>query len=798
MNDFSKLPQRLKEHPEWCLWRYEKDKNGRDTKVPYSIKDQRAKPDKPETFSGFNACLVMLNMAARRYNGLGLRVSHGLACVDLDDCILEDGSLTSVAAEVFRILNSRTELSPSGRGLHIWIIVEEGFQYDRENYKIVNRVEGQKLEVYVSGATNHFMTVTGELYKGSPTSTVEPRQKELLQVLDKFMEMYPAELPAAGQIFPNPGLSDSEVLRIMDHARNREKTSKLRRGEWEGDYESQSDADGAMVTHFLFYTGTDEAGLEQTDRLFRGTALMRSKWDRRLKPGYTYGSWTIKTAAAKLPNVYKPRATVFPSDRTDVGQAKVFSDLYKEELCFSKATGWMRYKGGKWSENDLDAQILSQELTDMQMEEAKKDLDKATLAMEEAAENDDEDSLKEAKTKQSAANKALKYAMGRRKAGAIQSCLAMAESMLQIDPGRQLDRDPYLLNTPAGSVDLHSGEMREHRPEDYCTKMTAVAPDQKNRDLFLDFLARITNGDQELAEYLHQVAGMILVGEVKQENLIIATGEGGCGKSTYFNLLYKVLGDYALRITADNLTIGTKNSTKGPEIVQMRGKRFVLSGELEEGQRLSVATMKQICSTDSITARALYKMSVTFDPQHTLCLYTNYLPKVGSIDSGTWDRVVVIPFTNRIRGTADDIKNYADILFHSAGGAVLSWMIEGAVQYIRSEYKLALPECVKEATKEYRQEYNWVENFTHDYCEVDPSYRENVDELYQEYSNWCCQTGEYKRNRTDFKTGMIRAGFIWHRVTRGYHCIGLKLAEKKALTSNTVPDVSEFDDDEKK
>lgn len=74
----------------------------------------------------------------------------------------------------------------------------------------------------------------------------------------------------------------------------------------------------------------------------------------------------------------------------------------------------------------------------------------------------------------------------------------------------------------------------------------------------------------------------------------------------------------------------------------------------------------------------------SYVPTHTLVLYTNHLPRVGAIDQGTWRRLIVIPFNAKIEGKAD-IKNYSDFLFKTAGGAVLSWIIEGAKRVIASD-----------------------------------------------------------------------------------------------------------------
>ena len=139
----------------------------------------------------------------------------------------------------------------------------------------------------------------------------------------------------------------------------------------------------------------------------------------------------------------------------------------------------------------------------------------------------------------------------------------------------------------------------------------------------------------------------------------------------------------------------------------MKGKRLLIAAELEEGMRLSTATVKQLCSTDPIKGEKKYKEPFDFTPSHTLVLYTNHLPKVGAMDRGIWRRLIVIPFNALISG-AGDIKNYAGHLQKHAGQYVLQWIIEGAQNAIVENYHLKRPKCVEDAINRYRSDSDWL------------------------------------------------------------------------------------------
>ena len=155
-------------------------------------------------------------------------------------------------------------------------------------------------------------------------------------------------------------------------------------------------------------------------------------------------------------------------------------------------------------------------------------------------------------------------------------------------------------------------------------------------------------------------------------------------------------------------------------------------------------------------------------------LYTNHLPKVGASDEGTWRRLIVIPFNATIKGKAD-IKNYSDYLYNNAGGAVLSWIIEGAQKAIDCDFHLALPKCVQDAIGQYRESSDWLSIFIEECCEVDPSYTQKSGEFYQEYRAFCLRTGEFARSTSDFYNALELAGYRKNRTNKGIIVAGIKL-----------------------
>ena len=136
---------------------------------------------------------------------------------------------------------------------------------------------------------------------------------------------------------------------------------------------------------------------------------------------------------------------------------------------------------------------------------------------------------------------------------------------------------------------------------DLLTKQTAVGPSDEGVQIWADALDVFFQGDPELIGYVQRIVGLAAIGQVFVEALVIAYGDGRNGKSTFWNTIARVLGTYSGTISADALTVGVRRNVK-PEHAEARGKRLLIAAETEEGMRLSTSNVKQLASTDQISA----------------------------------------------------------------------------------------------------------------------------------------------------------------------------------------------------
>lgn len=476
-----------------------------------------------------------------------------------------------------------------------------------------------------------------------------------------------------------------------------------------------------------------------------------------------------------------------PDDFSDIGEARTFAAVYGGEVCYTEATGFLRNNEIYWMESRQRPIAAMMEHTDAQLEEAGNLIEAAFVKLESlgisrgAAMAGGKKLLESMTSEQVEAYNAYlsaknyyAFVMKCRNMKNLKPAMEAAMPLLEKQPD-ELDSNPFLLNTPSCTYNLTEGlnGTQAHNPEDYITKVTTVSPDNTGADIWQDTLNLIFCGDQDLIDYVQRIVGMAVIGKVYIEALIIAYGEGRNGKSTFWNAVARVLGSYAGNMSADALTVGCKRNVK-PEMAELKGKRLIIAAELEEGMRLNTSVIKQLCSTDAVYAEKKYKAPFSFIPSHTLVLYTNHLPKVGASDAGTWRRLIVIPFDAKIEGRAD-IKNFADHLVDHAGGAILSWIIEGSRKVIADGFNIKPPKVVRDAVAAYREDNDWLGKFLEESCIIDAAYQEKSGDLYKAYRTYCINMHEYTRSTGDFYAALEQAGYHKKKTTHGTIVYGLML-----------------------
>ncbi len=282
------IPAELKQIIAWVVWRYELSKDEKWTKVPYQLDGQtRASSTDPGTWGTFPEALKRYTDGGVDGVGIVLTKELGIVGIDLDHC-RDGGTITPEALQIIEEVNGYSEVSPSGTGIRI--LVEATLPPGR-------RKKGD-IEMYDTG---RYLTVTGH-HLTSTSGTIERRQEAIDTVHGRVFGKPKTEHPNSNrQNGHHLGLGDDVLLRTAFGAQNGHKIKALYEGDING-YPSQSEADLALCSLLAFYTEKKE----QLDRLFRGSALYREKWDEK-RGATTWGEQTVQKAIENRTERYESR-----------------------------------------------------------------------------------------------------------------------------------------------------------------------------------------------------------------------------------------------------------------------------------------------------------------------------------------------------------------------------------------------------------------------------------------------------------------------------------------------------------
>ena len=338
----------------------------------------------------------------------------------------------------------------------------------------------------------------------------------------------------------------------------------------------------------------------------------------------------------------------------------------------------------------------------------------------------------------------------------------------------QWDTDLWLLNTPSGVVDLKTGALLQHKPDFFMTKITAVAP-EGDCLRWMDFLDEITDGAPGLIEFLQRLIGYGLTGSTREHAFAFLFGTGANGKSTFLNPITEMLGDYSTVAGTDVFT-ESRNERHPTELAMLRGARFVVAQETDEGRAWNETRIKALTGGDPITARYMRQDFFTFVPQFKLIVSGNHKPALRNVDEAMRRRLHLVPFTKTIEQEDRDPK-LAEKLRAELGG-ILRWAIDGCLDY-QSE-GLNPPRVVIEATADYFRGQDAFSQWLEDCCEQAPGYWEPPRLLFLSWEKWATGAHEEVGNQKQFAERLEKAKFMKQkgRKYNGRAWIGLKVITK--------------------
>lgn len=736
--NFQDIPYDLQKLRQWVLWSLEErpdKKNGgmKLTKVPKQVSGHNASPTSKGTWSSFSAAKHV--MAEYGFDGIGFvfTAEDEFIGIDLDKCVDKKGNISEFAKTVIDQLDSYTEFSPSGEGVHIIIrgALPASFKKGMRNDEL-------GIEIYSEG---RYFTFTGNQEN---ENIIEERTDELEELASELFTFEEVGEDNDFEVDQDADYDENSITSIwnkMFKSKNGDDIMKMFNGELIVNND-HSGTDQSLCNHLAFWC---DKNFSLMDHMFRQSDLMRDKWDEK-RGSETYGEITLKRAIRDTKETLNPKTErlikINEADaknerfsHTELGNAEWFAHEYKGKVLHSKQYGWLIWNGKKWEIDDTN-----------KVELYATKLFKSLSAFH----SDDEDEAKAA----------MKWAHASQSRRVITNSLLLTIALLPVKP-EELDANKYLLNCQNGVIDLKTGTLLPHESHHLMTKIADVGyekdADAPNWKKFLETILVDEKGNtnHDLIRYVQKLMGYSMSGDITDQSMYFLYGGGKNGKSTFINTIKDILGDYARQTNKETFIFKENNGGANSDVARLAGSRFVSAIESNEGEKLDESIIKQITGGEAVIARFMHKDYFEFSPEFKVFFTTNHKPIVKGTDEGIWRRIKLVPFLAFIPEDKRDLTLPVKLKEEASG--ILNWMVEGCMMWQREG--LAPPQQIQKSGDEYRNEMDLLLPFILESCNINPLSEVSLKDLYAEYKFFCQDSGDYELKKRSFIREIENRGY---------------------------------------
>ena len=335
------------------------------------------------------------------------------------------------------------------------------------------------------------------------------------------------------------------------------------------------------------------------------------------------------------------------------------------------------------------------------------------------------------------------------------------------------DRNPMLLGTPGGTVDLKTGVLRPSDRADGITRLTAVAPaPTADCPIWLEFLRQATRGDDELIRFLQQWCGYCLTGDISEHALLFLYGGGGNGKGVFLNTVAKIFDAY--HKTAPMETFTASNSDRHTtDLAGLHGARHVGVSETEEGKAWAESKIKSVTGGDPVSARFMRQDFFEYEPQYKLTIIGNHKPRLRNVDDAARRRLNMVPFVHK----PAKVDPYLGDKLKKEWPAILRWMIDGCLDWQKN--RLVRPKVVTDATAQYFEDQDSFTQWLEECCDVEignDHKKATSAELFASWSGYARTNGLEPGRQIEMGEKLRRAGLEPYKSmnTRGWRFVQVR------------------------
>jgi putative DNA primase/helicase len=696
-----------------------KETTGKFGKIPKQLKGgfSNASCNNPNTWGSFEDAL--------NYGDLGLDClgfaftdTDPFTFIDLDNCRNPDScEIEPWAKEIVDSLNSYTEISFSGKGLHVLAEANPNLSLGKRTGNI---------EIYFS---ERFAALTGNHLDGTP-KTIEPRQQELRVVIEKYFKK-----PVSTRLSPKLELvktrsilSDSQVLELARKAKNSAKFLKLFNGDIQG-YHSASEAIFALLLILSFYT----KDRNQLDSLLRQSGLYSGEW---IEKWHRLGDSQIEKAISLSTESYVSKKTSSTVTEDDDSLLDIADEVIEEfggieSIIYSQSSFWIwNAKRGAW-EPVVDRII------------------KRTIQNH------------------------LALKVKRPTKGHLESVLEFIRNKIA-KPDSIFDTIHNGINCISGFL-VFNGDTFTLTPHDKFKFLTSAIPvefneeakspryDQCKKEIFRD------DADcNDKCNLLDEMLGYSLLSDTSLEKCFILVGPGSNGKSVLLSVLAAMLGKENYSAVPPSALSQNYNRA------HLRGKLANIVTEMAEGEILPDAEIKAITSGEIMTCRKLYSNPFEFRPFCTLIMASNHLPHTRDFSKAMSRRAMIIEF-NRLFSEEERDTRLSEKLMAELPG-ILNCALNGAARLLKNR-RFTMPSSCVAANQTWMHDVCQAKQFIEDRCTMGIDCFESLSQLYKVYEAWGEEVGHRSLlTRNNFRKRLLSMDGLSYKIKDNQRGIlGLKL-----------------------
>ncbi len=742
------VPDTLKDLPRWVLWRYKLDDDivgTRWTKVLYQPLNplDKASSTDPAHWTGFDAALKSYNRLKGTLDasdGLGFVFAHddNLVGIDLDNCLV-NGVLQPWAIDVLnQLLPTYAERSPSGAGIKLiagGTLPDSGTRHVLKGYN-----PGAAIEMY---DVARFFTITGDIY-GADNTEIADRTETTTAIYISIKPPRPAHDPTPRG---EPLASDETLLAKARAAKNgAEFVALYDEGEFPG---SHSEADFALCMRLAWWFNHDH---EAIDRVFRNSALMRTKWDEP-RGASTYGEITIAKAEAMVEGAYNPAGDDDDAVEDDpIGGLElpvtnpkrmaqlVLRDKYHHadhELILYWRETWWTWSNAHW--NVIDQGAIKNAITLVAEREFE-------LLWSHQLAKFYKDNPNPGPDETPPQLKSVTQTF-------ITNVLGSLQAHTRLDDVEQPDwlgAEPapfspnYVLPTRSAIVHLETGRQIPPTPRYFVSyalefdyQQNAPPPTEWHK-----FLRSLWGDDTQTIETLQEWFGYCITPDTSQHKILLLIGPTRSGKGVITRVLRRLVD---VENTAGP-TLGGLAESFG--LAPLVGKPLAIVGDARLSARSDRAVITErllaISGEDTLSCNRKNTTHWTGKLPTRLVIQSNETPWLTDSSMALAGRFLILHTTESFEGRED---RGLEARLATELPSILNWAIAGRKR-LKARGSFVQPESGKAMVEELRELSSRISTFLADACETDPSYREAIPHVYTAWCHWCQQQGEFSPGST--------------------------------------------------